>query len=456
MLCEHGKCHVVGVSQTHVQPTSNIPTAPQASKKLDTPSTIHHNHDNCQLQHSPDTVQTDTAAEELFVTIPIHFKIENPENEDIAIDSNNLILQQPETVHQNPEEIKFPPEYFGNGQENGTSSYNDNEQDHDIIETENNQTPDAIQYSIINYERDINLQEDIDDGWIRVENNQLPDHCHFIGNEGLNMNTSHNPEDFFNNLFDDRMYTIFTEETNKYARQQIMKVMGNRGPFQHMNNYSYQKHARLGTWKDLNSSDIKIFIAHLLVMSSIRKPAVHNYWSTTSFSRTPFVGQYLGRNKFQDILWNLHVVADTSGNPPTGLHNHDPLAKVRPLVTMCQDNFKVICKPCENLSIDESTMAYKGQVKFLQYSKNKPNRFHIKLFMVSEADTGYICEFSMYTGRASNELLAHKSTLNPDCTITTKTVMGVLQKCHLLDSHWTLYFDNWFNSLELVHELRYV
>ena len=103
------------------------------------------------------------------------------------------------------------------------------------------------------------------------------------------MNTvSHNPKDFFSNLFDDRMYTILAEETNKYARQQIMKELGNRDPFQHLDHYSYQKHARLGTWKDLNSSDIKIFIAHLLVMSSIQKPALHNYWCTTSFSRTPF------------------------------------------------------------------------------------------------------------------------------------------------------------------------
>ena len=123
---------------------------------------------------------------------------------------------------------------------------------------------------------------------------------------------------------------------------------------------------------------------------------------------------------------------------------------------MCQDNFKVTYKAGKNLSIDESTMPYKGQVKFLQYSKNKPNRFHIKLFMVSEPDTEYICGFSVYTGRASNELLAHKSTLDPDCTITTKTVMGLLQKCNLLDSHQTLYFDNWFNSPELLHELRYV
>ena len=76
--------------------------------------------------------------------------------------------------------------------------------------------------------------------------------------------------------------------------------------------------------------------------------------------------------------------------------------------------------------------------------------------MVSEPDTGYISGFSMYTGRASNKLLVDKSTLDPDSTVTTKTIMGLLQKCNLLDSHRTLYFDNWFNSPELLHKLRYV
>ena len=139
-----------------------------------------------------------------------------------------------------------------------------------VIETEQNPTPHHVVYPIVNYEREIDLQEDIDNGWERVENDQVPDYCPFIGNEGLNMNTtSSNLEDFLNNLFDDRMYTIITEERNNYARQQIMKAMENRDPFQHMDYYSYKQHARLGTWKDLNSSDIKIFIAHLLVMSSI-------------------------------------------------------------------------------------------------------------------------------------------------------------------------------------------
>ena len=36
---------------------------------------------------------------------------------------------------------------------------------------------------------------------------------------------------------------------------------------------------------------------------------------------------------------------------------------------MCQDNFKLRCTPDENLAADESCVAFKGHVKFLQYNK---------------------------------------------------------------------------------------
>ena len=267
MLDKHGK--IAGVSQTHVQPTFNLPIALEAAKKLDTPPTLGHNHDNCQVENSPDTVHTDTTPQELVVSIPIDFEVQN---EDTDMECNDFSFLNLQTLNQTPEEIPFPPEYFTNEQNDQTSSDNETETEQNdyIIQTETNETHVPVQYPTSNYEKDIELQEDIDNGWVRVDNDQLPNHCHFIGNEGLNMNTtSCNPEDFFNNLFDDRMYTIIAEETNKYARHQIMKVMGNRDPFQHMDHYSYRKHARLHTWKDLNSSDIKIFIAHLLVMSSI-------------------------------------------------------------------------------------------------------------------------------------------------------------------------------------------
>ena len=58
--------------------------------------------------------------------------------------------------------------------------------------------------------------------------------------------------------------------------------------------------------------------------------------------------------------------------------------------------------------------------------------------------SGYICGFSVYTGKSSNELIAQNATLDPDCTTTTKTVMGLLHKTKLLDNHRIAFFDNYF------------
>ena len=108
------------------------------------------------------------------------------------------------------------------------------------------------------------------------------------------------------------------------------------------------------------------------------------------------------------------MYAITSSNPPPGLPNHDPLAKVRPFIEMCQDNFLLRYTPNEIISLDESCVPFKGWVQFLQYSKAKPNKFHIKMFMVSKHQSGYICGFSVYTGKGSNELLSQNSTLDPE------------------------------------------
>ena len=43
--------------------------------------------------------------------------------------------------------------------------------------------------------------------------------------------------------------------------------------------------------------------------------------------------------------------------------------------------------------------------------------------MVSEHLSGYISGFSVYTGKQAKELLAEKATLDPYCSVTTKTVM---------------------------------
>ena len=68
-----------------------------------------------------------------------------------------------------------------------------------------------------------------------------------------------------------------------------------------------------------------------------------------------------------------------------------------------QRDFCTKYRPGKELSLDESMCPFKGRVHFKCYNPKKPNRFHIKLFMVSELSTGYICGFEVYTGEASGQ-----------------------------------------------------
>ena len=148
---------------------------------------------------------------------------------------------------------------------------------------------------------------------------------------------------------------------------------------------------------------MKVFVAHLIVMGILKKNSLEQYWSRDSILNMPFFGHYMSRNRFQNILWNLHVSNPDETNPPKGEAEHDPLFLVRPMVDMMQRNFHTKYRPGKELSLDESKCPFMGRVHFKCYNPKKPNRFHIKLFMVSEPSTGYICGFEVYTGDASGQ-----------------------------------------------------
>ena len=292
---------------------------------------------NPSIQHDQVPV-SNTQAEPVFI-IPLDTQL-TPELLD---EQSNFQLQENQLSEQNTTTLQtrnipvehcasnlpHPPSYQQIDHIHNLEILSDDK--YYIVEYDRPSSPPTIQLQtmqIVNCEGDTELWDNLDNGWHRITHDVPANNPQFTDTPGLNFETnSREPEVFFNQLFDNRMLTIMAEETNNYARQQIMRIMGGRDQIQQIEHYSHKRHARLGTWRDVNESDIKIFIAHILIMSSVRKPALHNYWSTKTLSRTPFFRMYLSRNKFQDILWNLHV-ADTTNNPPPGMPNHDPLAKV--------------------------------------------------------------------------------------------------------------------------------
>ena len=74
--------------------------------------------------------------------------------------------------------------------------------------------------------------------------------------------------------------------------------------------------------------------------------------------QTPIFGQLMSRNHF---ISNLHISND-SDNPPFGSLGHDPLSKIQPFVTMCENNFKFAYTPKRDLSMDESCCPWKGRL----------------------------------------------------------------------------------------------
>ena len=160
----------------------------------------------------------------------------------------------------------------------------------------------------------------------------------------------------------------------------------------------------------------------------------------------------MSRNHFQNILWNLHVSDPDESNLQKGEANHDPLFLVRPMVDMMQRNFCTKYRPVKDFSLDESTCPFKGRVHFKCYNPKKTGSI-LNFFMVSERSTGYICGFEVYTGDASGQSQGNAQEVQ-DVSNTSCIVLGLLDSVQLLDMGHHVYFDNYYNSLDLINLLH--
>ena len=77
----------------------------------------------------------------------------------------------------------------------------------------------------------------------------------------------------------------------------------------------------------------------------------------------------------------------------------------------------------------------------------------MKLFEVSDARTGYVVAFDIYTGKNKTRCAKNADVLDPASTQLTKTVMGLLKNGNLLGKGHHVYMDNYYSSSDLFWEL---
>lgn len=230
----------------------------------------------------------------------------------------------------------------------------------------------------------------------------------------------------FKYFFSDEMTELVIRETNNYAKTV----------------------SRSQKWEDLTKDEFSSFLGLCLIMGSIKKPAVSDYWTEDSIFQTPIFSRVMSRNRFQQITSMLHF----NDNAHADASNPDSLHKIRPVLDLVLDIFQTYTPSCV-LSIDELLQKFKGRLRWRQYIPSKRARYGMKIFVVCESSTSYIYNFIVYTGK---DTLANFSPSDLQGRIymdhhlkyfSTKLVLSLTES--LKGKGYVLVLDNFFMSIEL-------
>ncbi|GBL73325.1 PiggyBac transposable element-derived protein 4 [Araneus ventricosus] len=271
--------------------------------------------------------------------------------------------------------------------------------------------------------------------WCRIDQENLappPPRFPFSGNPGLNTRMDgSSPIEFFCIFFDDDIVGYIASETNRYAEDFIEKN-------------DLTPSSRVQKWKDVDSSEIRVFLGIIILQGIVQKPLQKWYWSQRPLLSTPYLKQLMSEKRFSIIMKFLHFTNNETIDLET--HPQPGLRKVYEVYDAINRKFKSSYVPERDVSVDESLLLYKGRLGCKQYLPKKRARFGIKFYQLCEYSSGYIWNSLIYTGKDMplwNESPKYKSTTN--------IVMTLLED--LIDKGYCVTLDNFYTSPELAELL---
>ena len=190
-----------------------------------------------------------------------------------------------------------------------------------------------------------------------------------------------------------------------------------------------------------NVNEIKTFLGINLLMGIKKLPSLRDYWSSRRELRDPYISSCMPRDRFEWLIANLHV-NDNSLQPKPGQANFDKLYKLRPMLDALSETFLQSYLPSKNQAIDESMIKFKGRSSLRQYMPMKPVKRGYKVWLRAD-ESGYISKFQIYSGK-----VGEAAEKNLGARVVKELSTDLIGKGHYL------YFDNFFNSIELQKQLQ--
>ncbi|XP_068115954.1 piggyBac transposable element-derived protein 4-like [Hyperolius riggenbachi] len=140
---------------------------------------------------------------------------------------------------------------------------------------------------------------------------------------------------------------------------------------------------------------------------------------------TPFFGTVMSEYRFSLIMKFLHFANNDTFEEST--HPAPKLKKIWEVCEMVVENFRTTYVPERDIFVDESLMAYKGRLSWLQFIASKRARFGIK---------NLICCVSLQPGTSGIQFCTperEQSSIPGSATMEWRQVLF----CHLLSRYWT-------------------
>lgn len=201
--------------------------------------------------------------------------------------------------------------------------------------------------------------------------------------------------------------------------------------------YAHQNGREFSVQKE----EMKAFLGITLVMGYHILPSLRDYWSTEPDMGVPYISNVMTRTRYEDMRRNLHFCNNEEHRAPSS-PDYDRAYKIRPVMVHLNRAFQNVLNNTKTQSIDEHMIKFKGHNVMKQYIKNKPVRWGFKLWCRADAETGYLFEFDLYTG---------KRTSGTEYGLGESVVIQLTKKLDGLGCE--IYIDNFFNSPLLQYRL---
>ena len=226
-------------------------------------------------------------------------------------------------------------------------------------------------------------------------------------------------------------------ETNKYAREVIDSKK------EWMDSHPKSRYYK---WKPVDECTIRRYFAICFEMGLTVRKNAETYWSTRKSKHIGFFSDAMSRDLYCLVRRFLHV-NDSQKEKKRGEDGFDPWHKVRPFLDSCNKLFKAHYTPQQTLSYDESLVAMKNRIVYLQYMPDKRHaRFGIKKFELCEASSGYMYHVDLYSSKdffatGAKEGLGHK------------VIMNAMKESGVLNKGYHLITDNFYTKIPLATAL---